>query len=461
VVSRGAPIAVVARPGLGLALGLALTLALGCAGRPVGRGHGDGNAPADARITLYRDSALVEEVHRVAVDRAGVAIIPLAGDVLATAELQVGSPDVDVLEWSRVPSGTTGAEVEVRTSAGDVRGRALGETTDGTQLVAADDGVHLVTGAVVAGGRAASLRVVVAGAPTHATIELRYPSEHLRWHVAYTLIADRGDRGRLHGALALDNQTGRVWQRARFAIVDRDRPIAIPSGLPDERFVVRVRGRFAVTGGEQRLDLGLPARAIPLQPTLVYDPVGTSLDSAAQMPLGDPEYGVAKWPARVVESVVLDVSALSREPLPAGAVRMFAIGADGSLAWRGEGTLLPPADDVELRTAIAIGEADGVTGQRTRTMFERDDANRRLVEEITLRFDNQRQHAVELLAREHLYRGICWTLAYHSTGPRVAKEGEQQVGLGVTVPARATATIVYRVVYQWDSGQCKLSKSAP
>jgi len=225
--------------------------------------------------------------------------------------------------------------------------------------------------------------------------------------------------------------------------------------------VIRIPGRFAVESGEQRLDLGLPARTIPLRATLVYDPVGTSLDGGAMVPVGDPAYGVALWPGRVDESVLLDVSPISKEPLPAGVVRLFAVGDGGGLMLRGEGKLLPPADDAQRYTAIAIGQAEGVTGRRTRTMFERDEERSRIVEEITLRFTSTRPRAVDVLAREHLYRGKCWTLAYHSTGPRIAKEGEQQVGLGVVVPARGSAAIVYRVVYLWDTAQCTPSKSPP
>lgn len=439
----------------------ALALA-GCHGRaPLGP-RGDGDAPADARITLYRDGALIEEVHRVELDGAGVALIPIAGDVVVSPELQVGSPDVEIVEWSRLGESTRGDDVVVQIGAHEVRGRSLGAGLGGAQIVAAGDGVHLLTGETIEGGRGAMLRVVTRGAGKRATIELRYASTGLRWHTAYTLVEERDGRGRLHGALAVDNQTGRRWERARFALIDRERPVAIPTGLADERFVIRIPGRFAVAAGEQRLDLGLPSTTVGLAPTLIYDPVGTSLDGGAMVPLGDPAYGVAEWPTRVDESVLLDLGTVRREPLPAGAVRLFQIDRDGRLVWRGEGKLLPPADDAVPHTAIAIGQAPGVVGRRTRTMFERDDERSRLVEEIRVEVTSTRERAVEVLAREHLYRGKCWTLAYHSTGNRITKEGEQQVALGAVVPARGTAVIVYRVVYQWDETQCTPpSKSAP
>lgn len=437
-----------------------VVLAIGCAGRAHPRGAGDGDAPADARITLYRDGALVEEIHRVTVDADGAALVPIAGDVATSPELIVGSPDAEVVEWTRIPGDVTGADVVVRTGDHEVAGRALGPR-GAVHVIQAADGIHLIAGELVQGGRDAMLRVVTRGAGATATIELRYPTAGLRWHTTYTLVEERPGRGRLHGAIALDNQTGRRWERARFALVDRDRPAAIPSGLVDERFLIRIPGRFAVVPGEQHLDLGLPATPVPLRATLVYDPVGPSLDGGGMVPVSDPGYGVQRWPGRLDESILVDVSPVSRDPLPAGSVRLFAVGPDGALVLRGLGRFLAAADDAERYTAIAIGQAADVTGRRTRTLFERDEDRSRMVEEITLRFTSTRSRPVELLAREHLYRGKCWVLAYHSTGPRIAKEGEQQVGLGVTVPARGTATIVYRVVYLWDTAQCTPSKSPP
>jgi hypothetical protein len=66
---------------------------------------------------------------------------------------------------------------------------------------------------------------------------------------------------------------------------------------------------------------------------------------------------------------------------------------------------------------------------------------------ITL--DNKRAIPVEVLVREHLYRGQNWTLAYHSA-PEAAKEGPQQISLRTKVPARSTTKILYVVVYTWN-----------
>jgi len=53
-----------------------------------------------------------------------------------------------------------------------------------------------------------------------------------------------------------------------------------------------------------------------------------------------------------------------------------------------------------------------------------------------------------VLVREHLYRGLSWTVAYFST-PVAAQEGHQQIALRTFVPAHGQAKVVYVVVYPW------------
>jgi hypothetical protein len=292
-------------------------------------------------------------------------------------------------------------------------------------------------------------------------LHLRYLTDRITWQASYTLIEEHG-RGRLHGALSLTNRTGRRWARARFAVLDRTMPSSTPTPAALAQRPVRLAGFHAVRPGAQRLDLGLTegggARGLVLRPTLVYDPVGTRLDSATQRPQTDEDYGVERWPAVVDESVLVDLSRVADGPLPAGLVRVFTVAA-GALVWRGEGPLLPPADDAERYTTVAVGRSPDVTGQRRRIDFTYDLEGGRLVEEVTITLHNAGERAADVLVREHLYRGECWTLAYHSTAERVAKEGSQQIGLGVTVAAGEDATVMYRVVYEWDDSTCRLSPS--
>ena len=61
---------------------------------------------------------------------------------------------------------------------------------------------------------------------------------------------------------------------------------------------------------------------------------------------------------------------------------------------------------------------------------------------------SERPDPVNVLVREHLYRGQNWILAYHSA-PEATKEGPQQISLRTEVPAKSQQKLLYVVVYTW------------
>jgi hypothetical protein len=402
---------------IGLALVVLVVVVASCGRAQRGRRGGSADGDAEARLTLYRDGAFVEEDVVVEVEAGeGTARLPRPFGV-DVGKLMIESEDVAVRGWTTV----------------DDDGGEGGE------------------------GRAVIVDVVARDAG-RARFTMRYLTDRVTWQASYTLIDD-GGRGRLHGALGLDNRTGRRWASARFFVIDRARPSAPPVAASFEQHAVAVPGAYAVRPGGQRLDLALAGGVLTLKPTLVYDPVGTRLDSATMRPQMDERYGVERWPSAVDESLLVDLARVADGPLPSGPVRVFAVGEGGALVWRGEGRLLPSAADAERYTTVAVGRSPVVTGKRRRTDFSIDHDALRLVEEVTVTLANAGERPADVLVREHLYRGQCWALAYHSTGDRVAKEGAQQIGLGVVVPAGGEATVMYRVLYEWDDRTCRLSPS--
>lgn len=418
---------------------LVLLLALaGCAARVPAPGPGGGGGGGDARITLYRDGALVEETIAVEVAAGAGQVRVSRPRGVAMRDLAIapaGGEAVRVVAWGVGGASESG------------RGGALPAPAAGRRRIprGIDDSTLAIETEAPRAGR---VRLV-----------LRYLTDRITWQASYTLIDDRG-RGRLHGALALRNDSGRSFAGARVAVLDRGMPSGVPTEAAFRQRAVEVPGLQEVRAGAQRVGLGLGHGALPLRATLVYDPVGSRLDSATMRPQMDEAYGVEPWPAAVDESVLIELSRVAAGPLPSGLVRVFTVGEGGAMVWRGEGRLLQPADDAERYTTVAVGRSPDVTGARRRTDYAIDHDATRLVEEITVTLHNAGARAADVLVREHLYRGQCWTLAFHSTGSRVAKEGLQQIGLGVTVPAGGEATVMYRVVYEWDPKQCRLSTSS-
>ncbi|HEY6175884.1 MAG TPA: hypothetical protein VIX73_15625, partial [Kofleriaceae bacterium] len=150
--------------------------------------------------------------------------------------------------------------------------------------------------------------------------------------------------------------------------------------------------------------------------------------------------------SRVSESFEIDRDPAARG-LPGGAVRLLERRPDGSLELLGESRLFGAATRVADVDTVSIGTARGVVGHRERRDWAKDDDQRRFSEEFLVTIDNARPRPVDLVLREHLYRGQNWTLAYQSVA--AVKEGPQQIALRTQVPAKSRAKVLYVVVYTW------------
>jgi len=300
------------------------------------------------------------------------------------------------------------------------------------------------------------VEMTIAGAPGAHSIVVAYNTERIGWDAAYTMTTSPvHDTALLRGALSIRNATGLAFHDARLRVVDSDHhvvpgakthrdPDRSPTANPHEL------GQLDLVEGDTRIDLLPDSRSRPLRSVLVYDPIGPGLDYSNSTPVQNPSLGVVPPPpTRVTESFELDRAPATRN-LPEGPVRLFERRPDGSLVMLGEARMFGAGTLTATSDTIAVGTARGVTAHRERRDFSVDQDRKRIVEEIEVTVDNQRDVPVEVVLREHLYRGENWVIAYWST-PDIAKEGKQQVAMRVEVPARQRSTTLYVVVYSWAS----------
>jgi hypothetical protein len=289
-------------------------------------------------------------------------------------------------------------------------------------------------------------------------ITIGYVTDRVRWDAAYTLTTTAArDRAILRGAIAIRNLTGTAL-RGHAVVVDdslgseRTRSTdqlarlfaaAEATGAAAHREL----GAVALAPGETRLELPTGGAPRPMRRVLVYDPIGVQLDHASAAPASDPELGTAPAPPHVTESVEIERDEPATRGLPAGPVRLFERGPDGALDLLGEARLFDAQARGARTDTIAIGTASGLTGHRQRRDWIKDSDQKRLSEEMLITLDNARPGPVDVVVREHLYRGLNWTLAYQSAP--AAKEGPQQIALRTTVPANGHAKVLYVVVYTW------------
>jgi hypothetical protein len=404
---RGSPSAVVA-------VAVAIAAALGSVASITGCGARPPTAPAATggdEVALYRDRALIAQRVELVAPRAGPGTFAV-----------------------RLPTGVDPAEVQVldRGELAEIELRTAGELA------------------------------ATAPRPGRFAVTLGYSTDRLAWDAAYTLTTTAArDRATMRGAIAIRNTTG-VALHARTRVVDaelgawRDRTAeqlraalaAAPAPAPAAGAVPHELGTVALGGGETRIALLGADPPRRLRSVLVYDPIGPGLDHTGSVPVADPSIGAARnAPGQVRESIEIVRDPGAARGLPAGPARLVERGSDGAPELLAEAPLFDARARVADVDTISVGTARGVTGRRERRDWARDDELRRFTEEFLITIDNSRPHPVDVVLREHLYRGQNWTLAYQSV-PAV-KEGPQQIALRTRVPASGQAKVLYVVVYTW------------
>ncbi|MGE0547912.1 MAG: hypothetical protein AB7O24_20265 [Kofleriaceae bacterium] len=307
--------------------------------------------------------------------------------------------------------------------------------------------------------------VVAAPRAGRFVLTIGYVTRLIRWDASYMMTAAaQRDHVVLTGAVAIRNRTGVRYPRAKLRLIDdalgaggvesRERD-GKPAGSdahntrPDKRSGARERalGPVDLATGETRVDLAIPPSRHPLRSVLVYDPIGTALDSEAVTPNTNAKLGTAPAPSRVTES--LEIARGRTTNLPRGRVTLVERKSDGTLGLLGEAMLFEPATRESNVDTIPLGIADKVTGKRERTEITIDQQGHRIVEEFMLTIDNARSVPIEVVLREHLYRGQNWTLAFQSSD-NPTKEGPQQIAMHTRVAANSSAKVLYVVVYTWE-----------
>jgi hypothetical protein len=297
--------------------------------------------------------------------------------------------------------------------------------------------------------------VVIASHGEEQLMEAGYASGGFAWRVDYnlTLAPDRR-RGELRGELIIDNQTdlklrNAAVQLADAGIAEAPRPRQLRPPAADARIEpVALPRRMPIAPGKTTHAL-VPrdrSHSVPVESRILYDPLGAELDHQQRTPIKHRAYGTEKDSRAQGAGAAreyLEITTLER--LPPGLIRVREPARSGRhvveqkrpALWSGE------------RLGVVLEATDAVSGERRQSDFFYDPGGRRLVEEIRVRLRSRIDAPVSVVVREHLYRGLNWTIAYNNGVGDPRKDGAQALRFDVTLPARGTTLIVYRVVYTW------------
>lgn len=418
---------------------------------------------------MYRDAAFVRHRRRatLALGRNDVVFDVATTVVAGTAQLAVvGGGHASVIEARHLLALPDGEEVlrgwigrEV--AADDVRG-TLRAVSASELVVEVDGALRVLSRPIEVRGptgapHGAALRWTVSTrAAGERAFEATYVVGGLAWNAGYTLVLESGDRRSawLEGWLSVDNRTGAELAASRALLIDQ--PFTAPAppveSQPGRRIALRAPLRVA---HGRRVELPLlagGARRVPAALTAVFDPVGYRLDLRRREPIAGETYGAVPpgWlPLATHVEVDLRAARVAAAALPPGECLVLERSGAGMIPLGRARAFDRHNAGGAARLRLAIGGAADLVGRRRQTEYARDPDARRLVEEIRVDVENRRATAAEVLIREHLYRGLNWSLAYANEVARVAKEGAQEITFRLVVPPRSTREVVYRVVYTW------------
>lgn len=304
-----------------------------------------------------------------------------------------------------------------------------------------------------------------------ATVEVAAFTSALTWRAGYTLVRE-GAWGRFGGAVVIDSPPGFDLGLAAVSLVDAPSrgPGADPDGdgdagnddgaaeaPPSAPVVPLVLAEAApVRGGELRVPLALGDDVVRIEALTVVDVVGPRFNRSSRTPSQVRSYGDPDGAPPVIEQhLQLTLPGpLAAAGVPTGDLALFERVGGQTLALGRvrmaapevvEGA--PPA--VPGQRSIVVGGARHLTVRRKQTDFAVDLPGKRVVEEFTLTLTSTSTSELDVAVREHLHRGLNWTLAYWTPNAVVTKEQAQRIALRVRVPAKATRTVAYRVVYTW------------
>ena len=300
--------------------------------------------------------------------------------------------------------------------------------------------------------------------------ELAYITGGLTWQASYNIVApEKGDTLEIIGWITMQNQSGRDFENAKIKLLAGDvNKVTPPAREKFARMAVAAMAMSEPAVTEKTFDdfhlysLQRPTsllqqetkqvefiRASAVQSETIYTYDGADISNWQSI---DPAFRRANEDFGTQSSTKI---AITREfkntkqnnlgiPLPQGRIRFYRADGD-TLEFTGENELdHTPADEL---IKIHTGDAFDLIGERKRTDFRVDTANKSATEtfEITLR--NRKKDPVTIRVIEHLYRSANWKITGNSDS--FTKPQSQQIQFLIPVKPGEERKLTYTANYTW------------
>ena len=371
-------------------------------------------------------------------------------------------------------SGHIGKTVTVLGSTGDklAHGLLVQVNSDGSLVIGGDvfgpTVVHRYAAVKLAGGQVgggARLQLRIKASDSESTrATLTYPTSGIGWRAAYTGTLQSGSRCRmrLEAKASIANRSGRDWKDAEIKLVagspnfskpQSPRPVmmkamaAAPSSyerapqqgtLGDYR-TYKLPGAVDLPRGSVTLTPLYEPHTVGCQRTWVFENGNTYHPSRPST--SDNDGGTRHGP------VISTLSFEAFDSFPAGYLRVLTVDDDGNAEFLGESHVDDTPKNQPVR--LTLGTAFDLTGTRTRTSFNVNQAANTMSEGFKITLSNAGDSARTVTVREHPWRWRNWELTSSSQSP--SKQTPDVLEFQVNVPANGKATLDYSVRYSWTS----------
>jgi len=302
--------------------------------------------------------------------------------------------------------------------------------------------VHL---AITAGSDRPSLVWRVgAKQPGKHEVEVSYRAEGLTWTTDYLAILDEAHHSLDFSAWAtVKNATTATFENAELTLVDPG-AAAVAAGKP-----VAAPARFTVpsavklgSGESVQVELFPPRTAAKTRTVVVFEAMADQSASFQQFQAVDCNQ-LATNVGTARSEVALEVDVPTKDALPDGRVRLFK--RTGS---RLEVVTEDPLRSIAGAARIRLSPDAEITGERHAVSCNYDEHAHVIKEKIELKLENKGKQAVDVVAREFLWRWPMFKIESDES-PRGTRAGAQTQEYRLSLPGGGKKSITYTVVYSW------------
>ncbi len=309
-----------------------------------------------------------------------------------------------------------------------------------------------------------------AAQPAKFDAELAYLTGGLSWKADYNLVApESGDIVDVVGWITFSNNSGRTFKDAKIKLmagdVNKIQPVrqkfeaapmvaARASGPMEDVVTEKAFSEFhlytiarpvTLRDQETKQVEFVRAQGVKAPKIYVYDGAASGFGVFPRV-RGPGDYGVPSnkkvWVLREFKNSEANHLGI---PLPAGRLRFYQQDDDQSLEFIGENEIDHTPKDETVR--VYLGNSFDLVGERRRTEFKVNTANRWADEAFAITLRNHKKEPVEIRVVEHLYRYDNWEITQKSDNFR--KLDSHTIEFLVTVKPDEERTVTYKVHYSW------------